>query len=42
MLIVCHLSYQDSKAIVHMKQNYIIPTEQQYSHNATEALIIDN
>ena len=39
MLIVCHLSYQDSEAIVHMKQHAIIPTEQQYSHNATEALI---
>ena len=42
MLIVCHLSYQDSEAIVHMKQNAIIPTEQQHSHNATETLIIDN
>ena len=42
MLIVCHLSYQDSEAIAHMKQNAIIPTEQQYSHNATETLIIDN
>ena len=42
MLIVCHLSYQDSEAIVHMKQNAIIPTEQQYSHNATETLVIDN
>ena len=26
MLIVCHLSYQDRAAIVHMKQNAIIPT----------------
>ena len=42
MLIVCHLSYQDSEAIVHMKQNAIIPTEQQYSHNATETLMLDN
>ena len=42
MLIVCHLSYQDSEAIVHLVQNAIIPTEQQYSHNATETLIIDN
>ena len=42
MIIVCHLSYQDSEAIVHMKQNAILPTEQQYNHNATETLIIDN
>ena len=43
MLIVCHLSYQDSEAIVHMKQHAIIPMEQQYSHNAaTGTLIIDN
>ena len=44
MLIVCHLSYQDiaSLAIVHMMQNAIIHTEQQYSHNATDTLIIDN
>ena len=27
MLIVCHLSYQDSEAIVNMKQNATIPTE---------------
>ena len=30
MHIVCHLSYRDSEAIVHMKQNAIIPTEQKY------------
>ena len=42
MLIVCHRSYQDSEAIVHMKQNAVIPTEYQYSHNATETLMIDN
>ena len=42
MLIVCHLSYQDSEAIVHMKQSAILPTEQQYSHTATDTLIIDN
>ena len=42
MLIVCHPSYQDKEAIVYMKQNAIIPTEQQYRHNATETLIIDN
>ena len=42
MLIVCHLSYQDSEEIVHMKQHAIIPTEHQYSHNATETLVIDN
>ena len=42
MLIVCHLSYQDCEAIVYMNQNYINPTEQQYNHNATETLIIDN
>ena len=42
MLIVCHLSYQDSEAIVHMKQPAIIPTEHQYSHNATKILMIDN
>ena len=42
LLIVCHLSYQDSQAIVNMKQNAIIPTEHQYSHNATETFIIDN
>ena len=42
MLIVCHLSYQDSEAIVHMNQNAIILMEHQYSHNATETLIIDN
>ena len=42
MLIVYHLSYHDSEAIVPMKQNDIIPTEQQYSHNATETLIIKN
>ena len=42
MLIVWHLSYQDSEATVHMKQHAIIPTKQQYSHNATETLIIDN
>ena len=42
MLIVCHLSCQDSEAIVHMKQNAIIPTEQHYRQNATEKFIIDN
>ena len=42
MLILCHQSYQDSEAIVHMKQNAISPTEHQYSHNATETLMIDN
>ena len=42
MLIVCHLSYQYCEAIVYMNHNYIDTTEQQYSHNATEALIIDN
>ena len=42
MLIVCHLSYQDKEAIVHMKQQAMIPTEQRYSHNATETLVIDN
>ena len=42
MLIVCHLSYQESEEIVHMKQNAKIPTEQQYRHNANETLIIDN
>ena len=42
MLSVRHLSYQDSEAIVHMKQNAIIPTEQQYGHNDTETLMIDN
>ena len=42
MLIVCHLSYQDSEAIMHMKQNCIITTEHHYSHNATETLVIDN
>ena len=42
MLTVCHLSYQDSEAIVHMKSNAIIPTEHQYSHNATETLMVDN
>ncbi len=42
MLIVCHLSYQDREAIVHMKQQAMIPVEHQYSHNATETLMIDN
>ena len=42
MLIVCHLSYQDCEAIVYMKHNFINTTEQQYNHNATETLIIDN
>ena len=42
MLIVCHLSYKVSEAIVHMKQNAIIPTEHHYSPNATETLAIDN
>ena len=42
MLIVCHLSYQDCEVLVHMKQNTIIPTEHQYSRNATETLMIDN
>ena len=37
-----HLSYQDTEAIVHMKQNTIIPMEHQYSHSATETLTIDN
>ena len=41
MLIVCHISYQASEAIVHMKQIDIIPTEHQYSRNATEPLMID-
>ena len=36
MLLVRHLSYQDSEAIVHMKQNATIPTEQQYSQYATD------
>ena len=42
MLIVCHLSCQDREAIVHMKQNAIIPTEHQYtcSHNASETLML--
>ena len=35
-------SYQDSEAIVHMTQNAIIPTEHQYSHNATDTLMIAN
>ena len=35
MLIVCHQSYRDSEAIVHMKQNAIIPTEQHYRRNNT-------
>ena len=38
MLIVCHLSYQDSEAIMHMKQNAVNPTEHQYSYNASETL----
>ena len=38
---MCRLSYQDSEAIVHMKQIDIIPTEHQYSRNATEPLMID-
>ena len=42
MLIVCQLSYHDCEAIVYMNQNSINPTEQQYNHNATETLIIDN
>ena len=42
MLIVCHLSYKDCEAIVYMNKHYINPTEQQYNHNATETLIIDN
>ena len=41
MLIMCHLSYQDSVAIVRMNQNAIVPTEHQYSRNATETLMID-
>ena len=39
MIIVCDLSYQDGEAIVHMKQNAIIPTEHQCSHNVTEILL---
>ena len=41
MLIMCHLSYQDSVTIVRMKQNAIVPTEHQYSRTATETLMID-
>ena len=41
MLVVCHLSYQDSEAKVHIKQNAINPTEHQYRYNATETLMID-
>ena len=42
MFSVRHLSYQDSEAIVHMKQYAVHPTEHQYSYNATETLMIDN
>ena len=42
MLIVCHLSYRDSEAIVHTKRNTMDPSEQQYSHYATETRMINN
>ena len=42
MLIVCHLSYKDSEATVHIKLNALVPTEHQYSRNATGTLTIDN
>ena len=45
MSIVCHISYQDSKAMVHMKQHVIHPTEHQYTVGTkllTETLMIDN
>ena len=42
MLIVCHLSYKDSEATVHIKLNALVPTEHQYSHNATGTLTTDN